>query len=213
MPLHHPSPRFKEYQRAQKILLSTPTLSSDLCEVLQNRTSSRVFTKKITKEQLSGLLYWSLGLLEKGETKHRTYPSGGGFYPLEAYLAIDFVEGIDSGVYHYNVRENTLELLPFVNAAEIIEALKLENTNIESPSLALLLSFVEQRSHHKYGVFSNKLGLLEAGHVGQNLYLVAAALGFGICGLGLGEKVHSLNQQLRLDGENECVVYGFAIGG
>ena len=38
------------------------------------------------------------------------YPSVGAKYPLEVYLAI-FISNIPSGIYHYNVKGYTLELL------------------------------------------------------------------------------------------------------
>lgn len=43
------------------------------------------------------------------EQKLRAVPSGGASYPLEIYAACFNVEGVEPGVYHYNVQEESLE--------------------------------------------------------------------------------------------------------
>jgi SagB-type dehydrogenase family enzyme len=52
---------------------------------------------------------------------------------------------------------------------------------------------------------------IEAGHVGQNLYLLSQKLGLKCCGLG-GYNDEVVNTFLRVDGENESVVYALTFG-
>lgn len=204
------SEKFKEYPRAKKIYLPKPEeLTINLQTALLSRVSERTFAQNLTVSNLSTQLYWSFGILSNNK---RSYPSGGALYPLEVYVVIINTKNIESGVFHYNVKQHVLEKLPFAEIDSVISALGLDEMSIGTPSAIIFLSFVEHRSHKKYGIFSNKLSLLEAGHAGQNFYLVASAIGSKTCALGLGAKIHTLNDIFRLDGIDECIIYGFVLG-
>jgi SagB-type dehydrogenase family enzyme len=56
-----------------------------------------------------------------------------------------------------------------------------------------------------------RLALVEAGHVAQNVCLVATGLGLGVCPLA-GYVDDALNDLLGLDGVDETVVYALAVG-
>ena len=68
-----------------------------------------------------------------------------------------------------------------------------------------------QRLRWKYRERTYRYALLEAGHVGQNLYLTATALGLGACAVGafLDDELNGL---LGLDGEQEAALYIIAVG-
>ena len=48
----------------------------------------------------------------------------------------------------------------------------------------IYLTMIFQRMRFKYGERSYRYGLVEAGHLGQNLYLAATSLGLGVCAVG-----------------------------
>lgn len=52
---------------------------------------------------------------------------------------------------------------------------------------------------------------MEAGHLGQNLYLAATALGLGVCGIGAFFD-DPLNQMLGIDGKTEAALYLVTVG-
>jgi SagB-type dehydrogenase family enzyme len=52
---------------------------------------------------------------------------------------------------------------------------------------------------------------LEAGHVGQNLYLAATSMGLGACVVGAFLD-DDLNDLLGIDGENEAALYIITVG-
>jgi nitroreductase len=52
---------------------------------------------------------------------------------------------------------------------------------------------------------------LDAGHVCQNLYLAAEAIGCGACAVGAYDQ-GALDALLRLDGEEEFVLYLAPVG-
>jgi len=52
---------------------------------------------------------------------------------------------------------------------------------------------------------------MEAGHRGQNIFLVAAAMGVGCCPIG-APLYEEMNKALILDGVSAHYVYGLAVG-
>jgi len=54
----------------------------------------------------------------------------------------------------------------------------------------------------RYGPAAHRVLPLDAGHVCQNLYLAAEAIGAGVCAVGAYDQ-QALDRLLRLDGEEE----------
>ncbi|GAH89464.1 unnamed protein product, partial [marine sediment metagenome] len=84
-----------------------------LAELLATRRSRRKFSGGAVRvEDLSFLLWASDGVsapdLPPGR---RTAPSAGAKHPIATYLVVNHVEGLDSGVYRYNVADHALEML------------------------------------------------------------------------------------------------------
>ena len=80
-------------------------------EVLQRRKSVRAFsTQPLSKADLAFLLWASTGIqrVEHGY-EFRTAPSAGALYPIETYISANNVEGLENGIYHYNIRNHLLE--------------------------------------------------------------------------------------------------------
>jgi SagB-type dehydrogenase family enzyme len=78
-------------------------------------------------------------------------------------------------------------------------------------SLILFLTAVFERSTFKYGARGYRFVLLEAGHVAQNINLVATALGMGCVNLG-GYYDRRIDDLLNLDGVTHSTVYMIALG-
>jgi SagB-type dehydrogenase family enzyme len=68
-----------------------------------------------------------------------------------------------------------------------------------------------QRMRPRYQDRSYRYGLLEAGHVGENVYLGATAMGLGACGVGAFMD-DAINDMLGVDGVEEAAVYMLAVG-
>ncbi|HEC36244.1 MAG TPA: SagB/ThcOx family dehydrogenase, partial [Anaerolineae bacterium] len=77
--------------------------------------------------------------------------------------------------------------------------------------VCFVLASVFQRTRWKYRERAYRYVLLEAGHIGQNLYLAATSMGLGACAVGAFLDDH-LNDMLELDGREEAVVYVIAVG-
>jgi len=77
--------------------------------------------------------------------------------------------------------------------------------------VCLVLSAVFQRTRWRYRERSYRYVLLEAGHIGQNVYLAATSMGLGACAVGafLDDELNGL---LGLDGSEEAALYILAVG-
>jgi SagB-type dehydrogenase family enzyme len=80
---------------------------------------------------------------------------------------------------------------------------------ISETGALMLISAVLSRTTVKYGHRGYRFALIEAGHIGQNIYLLSEKKNLGCCALGgfLDDKLNEL-----LDLENEPVIYALALG-
>ncbi len=184
---------FHQIERAQVgESLPTPRLQGGLWEALSRRKTTRNYDPKrpITREQLATMLYYVFGchgLAPMFEGIHgikKTSPSGGGLHPIEIYPLVLHAEGLQPGLYHYNLARHSLDLLEPLET-EAARALASELTagqHYASSAGVLFLmtarffrNFWKYRRHEKaYGVL-----LMDAAHLSQTLYLVCAELGLG----------------------------------
>jgi len=68
-----------------------------------------------------------------------------------------------------------------------------------------------QRMRFRYQDRSYRYALLEAGHIGQNLYLAATSMGLGACSIGAFMD-DPINAMLGVDGVEEAAIYMLAVG-
>ncbi len=210
---------FKSYPRLPRIFLPKPVkMDFPLGESLIIRRSERDFDgRAINLKDLSQLLFYSAGVTEKkGEnwnSSHRPYPSGGARFPLEVYLfSLKGSQELKAGIYHYNVKEHSLEeVLKEDSIREQIYPEAVWQKMMLKAPLLLAISAVFYRNTMKYKERGHRYILFEAGHLGQNIYLSAAALNLKCCGIG-GFGDDKLHELLDVDGKGEAVLYSFAIG-
>lgn len=212
---------FKEYPRFPQYslpLLKNLSLETNLFKILQKRRSRRVSDKNslIQLDKISYLLYFSAGINDldiKNRISKRMYPSGGARYPLEIYLIIfKRIEKLNPGIYHYNVKNHSLELiLTKIAVKKVKNTLPAVNKNlIYKNSLLLIITAVYGRTYIKYGELTYKLCLLEAGHLGQNILLLAESLNLNCCSIGYisEKKIASL---IDIDLDKEIILYSLII--
>lgn len=141
----------------------------------------------------------------------RTVPSGGALYPLELFFHTTCVEGLTPGVYHYNPTRNDLRLVREGDATDVIAGALVQRDIAIHSSLMLFITAMFERSTFKYGDRGYRFTLLEAGHVAQNVNLVANGLGLGCVNLG-GFLDRRVDDFLDLDGLTHSTIYLIAIG-
>lgn len=207
---------YKTYGLLPKYFLSrkAPEHDPSLFPSITNRTSERSFTSTpITKEELSTLLLYSCGeVIHNESSTKRAQPSGGPRYPVEAYMLVFRPhDDLPAGVYHYNVRDHALECMGTREFTKTdIEKLFVYPW-VQNAAAVMVLTGVFVRTKEKYGQRGYRYALLEAGHIGQNVYLVSQALGLGCCGVGATYDT-ALEELLDIDGEHEGVLYTLAVG-
>ena len=210
---------FKEYPNAPLIPLPAADIPPlPLRQAIQTRQSCREFAARaLPLADLATLLHAGYGIQERvlvGEYEllTRPVPSGGGLYPLEIYLLVRQVAGLPAGIYHYAALGHGLELLAEVPvAATSLTNLFLGQTYAADAAVVIVLTAVMARTLQKYGDRGYRLILLEAGHVAQNLNLVATACGWGSVNLA-GFFDAALAEVLDLDRADEIPLYALAIG-
>ncbi|MDP3948790.1 MAG: SagB/ThcOx family dehydrogenase [bacterium] len=206
---------FKTYPRLKQVALPPPELENvPLKEAILKRKSSRDFSDEpLTLQEISTLLFFGGGLTELAEnmeySSRRTYPSGGARYPIEIYFVARNIKDLTPGFYHYNVRAHSLELLGETDKED--ESKFFHYDFADSAPGVFVFAIIPERSTRKYGNFGLKLGLIEAGHISENIYLISPVLGIKCCALG-GLDEDKAVEAFDLDLEEEIPFYALAVG-
>jgi SagB-type dehydrogenase family enzyme len=214
----------KSYPIASKIKLKSPKENRkvSLEKVLTKRRSTRTFSKKpIPVSKISQLLQLSYGvsgsssITSNNETHSyelRSAPSAGALYSCEVYLVALNVKSIERGVYHYLPEASELEKLKSNgNLEELIHEGIIDPKQFQNWSAALIISGSFIKAVTKYGERGYRYVLLDAGHIGQNIYLVGTSLKLGVVGV-CGFYDDKVNKLLFLDGQNESSLYIMLLG-
>ena len=115
------------------------------------------------------------------------------------------------GIYHYNVKEHFLEAL--ATEPEYLESLKegLYYPWSREAAVIFLITAVWDRNMMKYQDRGYRIILMEAGHMAQNLALIAAALGIGCCN-SVGFHNQRIDEVLDIEQEDENSLYMALLG-
>ena len=195
----------------QAALAGTITLQ----EALGGRRTKRTFIDApVTLTELSAWLREAAASQQDGPAPGipgRPYPSAGAIYPTRLYLALRNVDGAAPGVYAYDPSRHALHLV-----SQDVSALPGALSFHPDPQLACasVVAFVTGHLSDttlKYGARGYRFALQESGHLGQNLLLVAFALGLEALPLGSFQDDRSA-QLLHLEAEHEQVLYAVVLG-
>ncbi len=210
-----PAPPFKEYTEALSIPLPKPRPLGKVTveEALQKRRSIRDYSDEpLSLEELSLLLHLTDGItLWRYGIGFRTAPSAGALYPIEIYLVVNRVKGLKPGIYHYRVRTHSLELIKEGNFGQEMVHACVGQEMPGTAAITFILTAVFQRIRWKYRERAYRYILLEGGHIGQNIYLGATAMGLGACAIGAFLD-DSINNLIGVDGQEEAVIYVLTVG-
>ena len=210
------APSYKEYPQAARRLSLKPRAdgtSADLWQCLARRRSERRYQHRpLTLEELADLLWATQGITAAaGNLLLRASPSAGALYPVETYLAVHRVEGVEPGIWHYQVPAASLELVsPGDCRRELVEA-GLGQEFLGTAGVVFIWTGVLNRARWKYRERAIRYLFLDAGHICQNLMLAATALTLGVCPVGafFDGEVEAL---LKVDGIEEVALYLAAVG-
>ena len=172
MPIHLPSPGQKG--------------GMPLAEAIARRRSIRDFTPQtISQLQLSQILWAAQGITDT-RREYRAVPSAGATYPLELFVVCgtNGVEGIDAGIYHYNIARHTLTLHYEGDVRLALARAALNQEFIYEAPVDIVICAIFERMGLRYGGRGERYVYIEVGHAGQNIYLQATALGLATVAIG-----------------------------
>jgi SagB-type dehydrogenase family enzyme len=208
-------PLYKTYPGVPQIVLPQARLEGGLTteEAITRRRSTRAYSgAALSMHELSRLLLLMGGInAERWGHQLRTAPSSGALFPIEAYPVVHNVEGLSPGVYHYGVKDHSLAQLRAADLREQVVQQGLMQEFLGQCNVVIFLTIILQRMRFKYQDRSYRYGLIEAGHLGQNIYLAATSMGLGACAIGAFMD-DAINQMLGVDGVEEAAVYMLAVG-
>ena len=150
-------------------------------EALNKRRSVRDYKKgSLSLDQVSQLLWAASGVNQYG----RTFPSAGATYPLETYLVVGEVEGLEPGIYHYLPNEHSLENIKEGDIRKELSQAALGQGMIEEAPINIIIVADYSRTTSHYGERGKRYVHIEVGHVGQNVHLQAEILNLGTVMVG-----------------------------
>jgi len=211
---------YKVYSEAEKLRLPPPApIEQSFTEILANRTSCRSFSgETLTLAQVSQILS-AVRANRVGQTGaeginiwFRPFPSGGGLYPTEVYVAARNVEGLENGIYHYDGRAHELSCVASsVPFSSLAAAMSDEDGLTLGAGLIIFVSVLLERTVVKYSYRGYRFAMMEAGMVPLMINLAATGIGLDCLHWGgfLDDKV---NRLIGLNGFSESVVSSLIIG-
>jgi len=173
-------------------------------------------------DDVGTLLQVALGVTRKRSIESRSwllraYPSPGALFSIRVFLYAHAVQDLLPAVYEYDPTQHQLLTVSKMDAEQLLKVSPFTDPGEDLPidgrdaPLWLFLVLDDDALRKKYGLRGQRLGILEAGHMMQNVCLVAAGLGWNIITLG-GFYDQSINLLLGLDGVTNSVVYMAVLG-
>ena len=169
------------------VLISLPESSHEsnfsIEEALLKRRSTREYSgDPLTLDEISQILWSAQGITH--ENRLRTAPSAGGLYPLELYVVVGDVEGLEAGIYHYMpIENNLLKTVDGDRRSDIADA-ALGQDWVEKAAINIVITAIYERTTGKYDDRGIRYVHIEVGHAAQNICLQATALNLGVVTVG-----------------------------
>jgi len=189
--------------------------TTDLVKAIENRRSMRNYSKQpLTLDELSFLLWCTQGVKKVVNelVTLRTVPSAGARHAFETYLLVNRVQGLHPGLYRFlAVKYKLVEVSLDPSLAEEITEACLRQRFVSTSAVTFIWIAVPYRMGWRYGERGYRYLLIDVGHVCQNLYLAAEAIGSGVCAIGaFNDK--AINNIVGIDGKQQFVIYVATLG-
>ena len=195
-------------------LLPPPALVGSISveEALMSRRSHRSFQDKpLTPEQLSQILWAAYGV--SSDRGFRTAPSAGALYPLEIFVVVGNVTGIEAGVYRYLPNEHKIKRTSDEDIRQDLAELAWGQSFIQDAPILVIYTAIFSRTTLRYGEEPGRTYVhMEVGHSAQNIYLQAETLGLGTCAVG-AFRDNNINHLLGIPVDSqEVLLYLMPVG-
>jgi SagB-type dehydrogenase family enzyme len=159
--------------------------------ILKRRSIRDYADQPILIEHLS-LILWSAQGITDPRLKFRAAPSAGATYPLEVYVVIGergvlIRDGyyLKPGIYRYDPLKHVLVLVREGEFRDQLASAALDQKWVREAPISIVITAVFERTTRIYGERgASRYVPMEVGHVSENIYLVATALGYGTVAVG-----------------------------
>ena len=187
----------------------------DFANLVEKRKSLRKYADApVTLEELAYLLWGTQGVktVTDRPVSFRTVPSAGSRHPFETYLLVNTITGLTPGLYRYLALSHQLVRMDgFDGIREDLTSACLKQKHVFNSAVTFTWVAIPERTTWRYGNRGFRYIHLDAGHVCQNLYLLAESIDCGVCAIAAFDD-DLANNALHLDGENEFVIYLASLG-
>ncbi|MDD5070230.1 MAG: SagB/ThcOx family dehydrogenase [Candidatus Omnitrophica bacterium] len=152
-------------------------------EAISKRRSIRGYKNgPLSLGEVSQLLWSAQGIT--ANRRLRTVPSAGALYPLEIYLAAGKVKDLKSGIYRYNPERHSLIKVVDGDKRFDLFSCSFSQSSVKNAPISVVICAQYERTTGKYGERGKRYVHMEAGHVGQNIYLQAKSLNLATVVIG-----------------------------
>ncbi len=170
------------------VMLPEPALTGEMSveEAIYRRRSIRKYSAEpLTLSEL-GQVLWSAQGITLHSQGFRAAPSAGATYPITIYVSVreGGVEGLAPGIYLYDPFDHALHLVREGDYSSDLGKAALDQEWVREAPVCLIIAANFERTTSVYGERGVRYVYMEAGHVGQNIYLQATALGLGTVAVG-----------------------------
>ena len=162
--LENPNPRESLLPAPLKPLL---TLEEAL---LARRSVRRYELAPLRLREVSSILFWSSSLINA----HRPYPPLRGSYRVSCYIVVRDVEDLKPGIYGYDSKRHSLNLIKRGNYARELALACLGQEWVEEAPINIVLSTSESVEEAE----------VEAGLLGHCIYIAATSINLGTVAIG-----------------------------
>jgi SagB-type dehydrogenase family enzyme len=215
---HAPAQHFRRYRGTARVPLPAERHLGALTTCLDDRRTWRKFgARALPLESLATLLRLTFGVRRwhdqaPGRIAFRTSPSGGARHPIEAYVCVQNVAGLDRGLYHYNSVDHELTPRKHDLSADDVARYLVRQAHFLPAHAVVFLTAVFGRTAWRYrSPRAYRAVLIEAGHLAQTFCLVGTALSLApFTTMAFAET--EIERDLDIKGAEESVMYVAGVG-
>lgn len=216
-------------QSADVVLPAPEKMPSSLRAALSRRESTYGdYGSSMRLTQLASVLQFACGAapsrtraVSGREHRFRTHPSASAAYAVDTFVLVFSVEGLRPGAYHYRAFDGVLTPVDTLDDAGLLEEVSPffaagvgASARIEASTVpaVIVLAGDMTKLRSRYGLRTSRLLFLEAGHLAQNIGLVAAALDLKSVHIS-GFDDDALNARMHFDGVSRLAISVLPLGG
>lgn len=202
--LRHPSPPPGDYPEPYRTMA-------------RRRTNRFMLDRPIPLRSILDSLLFSLAITAMMEDPEavdlplKMTPSGGARNPYEGYVFARAVEGLKPGLYHYSAMERSLAPLPGECPPAFGSLLAGQDWADTAGAVIFLVANFDRPMWKYHSASAYRVAMIEAGHIGQNIMLVATQQGL-VANASGAFSAQRVEEALGLTSLTQSVVYALILG-